>query len=71
MSTMDANPSAVAANDELDELELRVARRADELARQDDGHRPGRDYWQQAEREIWTSRLGAVEAAPGVPHQRV
>lgn len=39
--------------DELTQLELRVAKRADELWRLTRGARPDRELWQQAEAEIW------------------
>ena len=49
--------STPAAGDELASLELEVARRADKLMRDDDGRRPGRDFWLEAEEEVWTARL--------------
>ena len=50
--------------DELFELERKIARRADELARQR-GWNPQRalEHWREAEREVW-----ADYAAEEVPH---
>ena len=41
-------------SDELSQLELRIARRADELARTQN-YDPAQDFWQQAERELLTA----------------
>jgi hypothetical protein len=49
--------------DELSRLELSIAQRTDELLRQDAGRHPDRNFWQEAEREIWPARLSTVEPA--------
>jgi hypothetical protein len=41
-------------SDELSQMELRIARRADELARTQN-YDPAQDFWQQAERELLTA----------------
>lgn len=43
--------------DELADLEFQIARRADELMRAADNRGPTRDFWREAEEEIWNSRL--------------
>ena len=42
---------------ELDALQLAIARRADELLRLDAGRHPDRDFWREAEAEVWNDRV--------------
>lgn len=49
-------PAAPAVLDELTQLQLSVAQRADELMRNDRGTSPERDFWREAEEEIWARR---------------
>jgi len=56
MNTLDL-PLSTADLHELDALQLSVARRADDLRRLDAGRHPGRDFWREAEAEIWAERL--------------
>jgi hypothetical protein len=52
------------ADDELLKLQLRVARRADELS-QENGREPQKDleHWLQAEREVLTNRTAVAALA--------
>ena len=54
MPTLELPPADLA---ELVELELQIARRADELLRTAQNSDAGRDFWHEAEEEIWNSRL--------------
>jgi len=54
---MTSDESIVLPTDELAELELSIARRADELMSKFKGARPERDFWLEAESEIWSRRL--------------
>ena len=54
---MISDDSMVLPTDELAELELSIARRADELMSKFKGSRPERDFWLEAESEIWSRRL--------------
>jgi hypothetical protein len=63
--TSNANPMqtvepslALAQIDELTQLQLSVAQRADELMRLDRERRAERDYWREAEAEVLEARLG-------------
>jgi hypothetical protein len=56
-------PPAVTPLDELGELELDIAQRADELMRRDSGQHSERDFWQEAEAEIWSARVRSPEPA--------
>ncbi len=49
---------APALNDELTQLQLSVAQRADELRQLGREHRGQRDYWREAEAEILPVRFG-------------
>jgi hypothetical protein len=49
-------------SDYLTQLELRIARRADELARSPES-RPARDCWLDAEREVMSGELVGVGSA--------
>jgi len=51
--------------DELTQLELRVAKRAEELWRLTRGARPDRELWQQAEAEIWQQGPGRPAGGGG------
>lgn len=55
-------PPAVAEHDELFHLELCIAQRADELYRLDNGFNPERDFWNEAEQEIWSAFHASVNA---------
>lgn len=55
MSSTDLLP--VPDLDELATLELAVARRADELSREAAGRSAARDFWREAEMEIWGERV--------------
>ena len=54
---MTSDESILLPTDELAELELSIARRADELMSAFKGTRPERDFWLEAESEIWSLRL--------------
>lgn len=54
---MRPNDSPSADLDELVELELQIARRADELRHAACAEHTGRNFWREAEEEIWNSRL--------------
>jgi len=62
MSTLEP-PAPDASLDELAQLELKIAQRADELTRLDEGRHGDRNFWQDAEREIWDLRLRSLELA--------
>lgn len=62
MTTSELPPTA-GPLDELGELELGIARRADELMWRDSGRHSERNFWQEAEAEIWSARLRSLEAA--------
>ena len=49
--------------DLLTELELQVARRADELKREHGEQNPERNFWQDAENEIWPRSLAPLSGA--------
>ena len=51
-----APPFSIAGLDDLSQLQLSIARRADELLRSHGGRHPERDFWDEAEREIWDVR---------------
>lgn|GEM_PF-5631619 len=60
MNTHDLAPAV--APDEIVELLLNVARRADELRRRNEGEASERDFWREAEAEVWSGRAaGEVE----------
>ncbi len=52
------SPLALAPLDELTQLELSVAQRADELMRLDAGSGTSRDFWREAEAEVLEAKLG-------------
>ena len=54
---MTSDESIVLPTDELAELELSIARRADELMGKFKDARPELDFWLEAESEIWSRRL--------------
>jgi hypothetical protein len=56
-------------DDELFEVERKIARRADQLAR-DQGTDPNRalEHWKQAEREVWASMKLPTSEAVEEPH---
>ena len=56
-------PPPDAGLDELAQLEMAIALRADELVRRNAEHHPDRNFWEEAESEIWAARLCAVEPA--------
>lgn len=57
MSAPTFTDSAV-IDDELTQIELRIARRADELVRaQEASARSTAEFWTRAENEIWSDRL--------------
>ena len=62
MSTFEL-PAPDTSLDELAQLELKIAQRADELTRLDEGRHGDRNFWQDAEREIWDFRLRSLELA--------
>jgi hypothetical protein len=64
MNTLDL-PLSTADLHELDALQLSVARRADDLRRLDAGRNSARDFWREAEAEIWAERLiSSAQPAP-------
>ena len=64
---MTTDESILLPTDELAELELSIARRADELMSKFKDIRPERDFWLEAEREIWSRRLSQNDAAVNYP----
>ena len=42
-------------DDELDQLEMRIAQRADELARRDPSPSGTMPAWERAEKEVWSA----------------
>lgn len=50
--------------DELAKLEIEIARRADELKRIVGPADSGRDFWSEAESEIWSARIQSLEPHP-------
>ncbi len=65
MTTLEPFPASTEF-DELAQLEFSIAQRADELTRGDGGRNPGRNFWEEAEREIWSARLRSVTLASAV-----
>jgi hypothetical protein len=69
MNTSESSlPAATRAlHEDLFEIELRVARRADELAR-DRGSDRQRDvaHWSEAEREVWATQAGVSDVPAAV-----
>ena len=64
---MTSDESIMLPTDELAELELSIARRADELMSKFKGSRPERDFWLEAESEIWSQRLSQNDDAVNHP----
>ena len=63
MSTLEP-PAPDTSLDELAQLELKIAQRADELTRLDEGRHGDRNFWQDAEHEIWEFRLRSLKFTP-------
>ena len=57
--TMKTDPTCAApeVNDDVIALLLSVARRADELVRTENERAPERDFWREAEQEVFERRL--------------
>ena len=60
---MTSDESILLPTDELAELELSIARRADELMSLFKDSRPELDFWLEAESEIWSRRLSQCDDA--------
>jgi hypothetical protein len=56
------SPAEITFDQALNELELRIACRADELAHHYSHPTSPLAAWEQAEREIWTASLREIEA---------
>jgi hypothetical protein len=62
-------PAEIAFDQELHQLEMRIARRADELTRLDSQFTDNLVAWERAEKEVWTACLREIEAT--LPEKRL
>lgn len=53
---MHATDASIEMLDELTQVQLSVAKRADDLSRASGGESAGRDFWREAESEVWAAR---------------